>query len=278
MRKCSIIIMIAFLLFSCKRDSIEPYDLVKDNIYLNYPNTDSLVYSFAFHPELEKDTIWVPVIVSGKTARQDRYFALTAVDSNTTAVSGRHYEQLKSSYIMPADSGTVKVPVILLNTDLALAETSVYLTFQVSGGKDFATDLPVKIRTRRILYSNRLEQPAWWASWAGNLGKYSRVKHQLFLISSGTTDLVIVNSYPDWYMEVPRTLYYIANTRYLLQYPFQWVSEHPESGYMLEKRNDGTGDYDFFNKNASARRFLLRYYASANKYVFIDENGEQVLF
>lgn len=278
MKRYFIITMLASLLFSCKKDDIKPYSLTKDNIYLNYANTDSLIYSFAYHPELEKDTIWVPVIISGKIIHQDRHFSLAVVDSATTAVSGRHYAPLKSSYILPADSGTVKIPVILLNTDTALANNSVNLTIRVSGGEDFASSLPVKIRTKRILYSNRLEEPAWWSSWAGSLGKYSRVKHQLFLISSGATDLVIANSYPDWYMEIPRTLYYIANTRYFLQYPFQWVSEHPKSGYMLEKRNDNTGDYDFFSTSAPGKRFLLKYYASANKYVFIDENGDQVLF
>lgn len=278
MKRYLIITMLVSLLFGCKKDDIKPYDLTKDNIYLNYANTDSLVYSFAYHPELAKDTIWVPVIISGKISHQDRHFELAVVDSATTAVAGKHYEQLKPSYKMPADSGTVRIPVVLLNTDTALANKSVNLTIRVSGGEDFASGLPGKIRTKRILYSNRLEEPVWWSSWAGNLGKYSRVKHQLFLISSGTTDLVIANSYPDWYLEIPRTLYYIANTSYLLKYPFQWVSEHPEAGYILEKRNDNTGDYDFFSPGAPARRFLLKYYASVDKYVFIDENGDQVLF
>lgn len=278
MKRLSIITILACLLFSCKKENIAPYDLTRDNIYLNYTNTDSLVYSFAYHPDLEKDTIWVPVIISGKTTHQDRHFSVAAVDSATTAVAGKHYEPLKSAYTMPADSGTTRIPVILLNTDTALVNKSVNLTIRISGGTDFASNLPVPIRTKRILYSNRLEEPAWWSSWAGSMGKYSRVKHQLFLISSGTTDLVIANSYPDWYMEIPRTLYYIANTRYLLQYPMAWVAEHPESGYVLEKRNDNTGDYDFFSKAAPAKRFLLKFYQSANKYVFIDENGEQVLF
>ncbi|MBO9728527.1 MAG: DUF4843 domain-containing protein [Chitinophaga sp.] len=278
MKRLSIITILACLLFSCKKDNIKPYDLAKDNIYLNYANTDSLVYSFAYHPEREKDTIWIPVMISGKMIHRDRHFTLAAVDSATTAVSGKHYEALKASYTMPADSGTIKIPVILLNVDTALANKSVHLTIRISGGEDFATNLPLEIRTKRIQYSNRLEEPAWWSSWAGNLGKYSRVKHQLFLISSGTTDLVIANSYPDWYMEIPRTLYYISNTSYLLQYPFEWVKEHAASGYVLEKRNDLTGDYDFFSKTAPAKRFLLKYYASASKYVFIDENGDQILF
>ncbi|WP_291906929.1 DUF4843 domain-containing protein [Chitinophaga sp. CB10] len=277
MKRLSVIAVLACLLYSCTKEEIGPYDLSRDNIYLNYKNTDSLVYSFAYHPDLERDTIWLPVIISGKVADHDREFVVTAVDRASSAVRGLHYEPLKSTYTMPADSGTISIPIVLLNVDTALINKSVDLTLEVSGGKDFASDLPGRIRSKRILFSSRLEEPAWWMYW-GQLGRYSRVKHQLFLISSGTTDLVIPNSYPDWYLEIPRTLYYIANTSYLLNYPFEWVNEHPESGYVLEKRNDNTGDYDFYSKSAPTKRFRLQYFPTANKYVFIDENGGQVLF
>ena len=277
MRKLIILTVIVGLLYSCKKETLPPYSAEKDNIYLDYKNTDSLIYSFAYHPELVKDTIWLPVIVSGKRVNYDRHFALTVVDRSTSAVRGLHYEALKESYVLPADSGTVSVPVILLNTDTALANKSVDLTVRIVGGDDFATLLPEEIRSKRLLFSNRLEQPEWWPYW-GQLGKYSRVKHELFLISSVTTDLVILGSYPDAYLEIPRTLYYIANASYLLNYPFNWVEENPESGYVLEQRKDGTGDYDFFNRASPNKKFYLKYFPSANKYVFIDENGEQIIY
>ncbi|SHM95223.1 protein of unknown function [Chitinophaga jiangningensis] len=277
MKRLFTIAILACLLYSCTKEEIAPYDLSRDNIYLNFKNTDSLVYSFAYHPDLERDTIWLPIIISGKATDHNREFAINVIDTLTSAVKDLHYEALKASYTMPADSGTLRIPIVLLNTDTALANKSVDLTIQVSGGKDFSSNLPYGIRTKRILFSSRLEEPAWWSSWP-QMGKYTRVKHQLFLISSGTTDMVIQGSYPDWYMEIPRSLYYIANTSYLLNYPFEWVKEHPESGYVLEKRNDSTGDYDFYSKSAPTKRFWLKYFPTANKYVFIDENGGQVLF
>ncbi|RFS20667.1 DUF4843 domain-containing protein [Chitinophaga silvatica] len=277
MKKIFILLSIVGLLYSCKKEDISSYAVDKDNIYLNYKNTDSLVYSFAYHPELEKDTIWLPIIISGKRVSFDRQFTVIAVDTSTTAVKDQHYQALKSSYTLPADSGTVKVPIILLNTDAELANKSVKLTVRVEGGDDFGSLLPTDIRSKEILFSNRLEQPAWWPYW-GQLGKYSRVKHQLFLIASGTTDLVIPGSYPDAYMEIPRALYFISNASYLLNYPFNWVEENSKSGYTLEKRTDGTGDYDLFNLASPTKKFYLKYFPSANRYLFIDENGDQIIY
>ncbi|NIG57581.1 DUF4843 domain-containing protein [Chitinophaga sp. Cy-1792] len=277
MKRIVILTIITTLLYSCKKDDIATYTVSKDNIYLNYNNKDSVIYSFAYHPELARDTIWVPVIVSGKQVNHDRRFAINVIDSTTTAVKDKHYEALKTMYILPANAGKVSIPLILLNTDPDLANKSVSLTIEIAGGDDFASLLPDDIRSRRFVFSNRLEQPAWWPYW-GQLGKYSRVKHQLFLISSGTTDLVIPGSYPDAYMEIPRALYYISNASYLLNYPFNWVQENPKSGYTLEKRTDGTGDYDFYNLASPDKKFYLKYFPGANKYVFIDENGNQVLY
>lgn len=265
------------VLFSCKKVEVLSYDVQKDNIYLNYQLADSgnVVYSFAYHPALEQDTVWIPVIVSGMPVHHDRHFAFTVVDSTTTAVQGLHFEPLQAAYTLPADSGTTKVPVILLNKDTSLETKSVFLTIKINGGQDFDSRLPDTIRTKTIFFSSRLEQPEWWAGW-GEMGPYSRVKHQLFLISSGTTDLVVKGSYPDWYLEIPRSLYYIANTRAFLNHPFEWVRDNPSSGYILEKRTDGTEDYDFYNPSLPNKKFYLKYFPAADKYVFIDENGQQV--
>lgn len=173
---------------------------------------------------------------------------------------------------MPADSGLVHIPVIIKNTDTALAFKSVVLVVRVSGGADFGSSLPEDLRSKKIYFSNRLEQPDWWKFW---LGQYSRVKHQLFLISSGATDLIDPTK-PDAYLQIPRTLFYVDNMRVFLNYPFDWVQQNPAKGYVLTPRNDGTGDYDFYNVNTPTKKFYLKYFKAANKYVFIDENGNQI--
>lgn len=274
-----LVVVAAFL--GCKKDQLLTYGS-RDNVYLNYKDKDGnqdtsvLTYSFAYNPTLAKDTIWVPVIIAGQRSKNERKFAISVVDTATTAKAGTHYEALKPFYIMPPDSGTIKVPVIIKNSDPELANKSVMLTIMVSGGEDFGSLLPVSLRTRSILYSARLEQPAWWIYWMGNLGAYSRIKHQLFLISSGTTDLVDMSK-PDAYLQIPRTLYYIDNVRTFINDPFAWVARYSEKGYVLTKRAGGSKDYDFYNSSSPDKKFYLKYYEQADRYFFVDENGQQVI-
>jgi hypothetical protein len=263
-------------MFGCKKDKPYLYNS-QDNIYLNYTTKDTLTFSFAFNPVQVLDTIWLPVIITGNRVSHDRQFQLSVVPDSTTAVATLDYVPLKSSYTMPADSGTTHVPIILKNTDTALVNKSVVLTVRVSGGTDFGSLMVESLRTKEIQFSNRLEEPAWWPDWAGSLGTYSRTKHQLFLISSGTVDLVIVTGNPTAYLSIPRALYYIGNFEAFLADPFGWVAQNPAKGYVLTPRNDGTGDYDFYNVNAPTKKFHLQYFPQANKYVFIDENGQQVV-
>lgn len=272
-RNILIFFLACTMLFACKKDEKFLYDETTDNIYLDYPTEDLLTYTFAYHPELAKDTIWIPVKISGKRVDHDRKFSLKSVETTlSSALRGFHYEEFKPFYVMPADSGVVHVPLIIFNAE-GLTGESVFLSFQVSGGEDFKTALPEKLRTRTITFSNRLEQPVWWVYWLGELGMYSRTKHQLFLISSGTINL---SNPATEFMDTPRSLYYISNARNFLRYPFEWVEQNPDKGYVLTKRTDDTNDYDFYNVNNPAVKFHLKYFQSAGTYVFMDENGLQI--
>ncbi|MCD8742125.1 DUF4843 domain-containing protein [Mucilaginibacter roseus] len=277
MKKNLILILLACVAFAaCKKSEKLTYDS-PENIYLNYSggSADTITYSFAYVQGVDRDTIWVPVIISGNRVNRDRSFILQVVDTATSAVKDLHYEPLKETYTMPANSGRVNVPVIIKNTDKELENKSVTLTVRVSGGQDFGTNLPDTIRKKTIMFSNRLERPQWWNFWEGELKTYSRTKHQLFLITSGTRDLIDLST-PDYYLYIPRSLYYIENTRTFLKYPFDWIRQHPDSGYVLTKRTDNSGDYDFYSVNAPDKKFLLKYFSSVDQYRFIDENNKEI--
>jgi hypothetical protein len=275
------IVLISVLLFACKKNDKLVYS-TKDNIYLNYKNADGnldssqITYSFAYHPEFSKDTLWVPVIISGERVNHDRKFVLTVVDEKTTAVRDKHYEPFKAFYIMPADSGTIHIPIVIKNTDTALVSNSVSLTFRVEGGDDFDSALPIENRSKSVYFSNRLEKPEWWIYWQSSLGDYSRFKHQLFLISSGTVDLVSFTK-PNFYLEIPRALFYIDNTRTFTRDPAAWIAKHPEKGFVLTKRTDGSEDYDFYNSASPEKKFYLKYYPQLSTYFFVDEYGKQII-
>lgn len=274
------VFLLGSLLFACKKSDISTYESA-DNIYLNYYDntgvfdTAAVTYSFSTRPGLAKDTVWVPVVVSGKRLNRDRQFILRVVDTATTAEKDKHYEPLKPFYIMPADSGKIKVPVIIKNIDQDLTSKSVALTFMLTGSADFKPDLPVKLRTKKIVYSNRLEMPSWWMFWQGQLGQYSRVTHQLFLISGGK-DLVNP-TLPNAYLEIPRTLYYLENVRLFVKDPFIWISRNPQAGYVLTKRQDGTEDYDFYHTASPEIKFYVKFFPQVNGYFFINEAGKQII-
>ena len=275
------ILLFCMLCFACKKNDILEYEGDTDNISLNYldpdgfTDTTAVSYSFAATPGLSSHTVLVPVRIAGKRVSKDRKFVLTIVDSLTTAKATLHYEPLKPFYIMPADSGKVFVPVIIKNIDPALTNSSVVLGLRVVAGGDFTATLPVAVRSKRIIYSNRLEQPEWWVLWQGNLGPYSRTTHQLFLISGGG-DLVDVRK-PDAYLQIPRTLYYLENAKNFTRDPFTWVARNPEKGYVLTKRTDGTQDYDFYNVNTPNTKILLKFFPQVNAYFFINESGNQII-
>ncbi len=277
-----ILYLFLLVLFSsaCKKDEQMQFQ-ADDNIYLDYYtsrgelDTTSITYSFAYTPGLARDTLWIPVKISGKRSSADRRFALQAIDSLSTATSDLHYEPLQEFYILPADSGSTYVPLILKNTDPELSSKSVSIALTLKPTSDFGTDLPKDLLIKRFTFSNRLERPFWWMFWEANLGEYSRIKHQLFLIASGTRDLVDMSK-PDAYLEIPRTLFYIDNIRLFVKDPFTWVTRHPEKGYVITPRSESR-DYDFYSAGSPEIKFHIKYIPEVASHFFIDENGKQII-
>ena len=273
-------LMLSTLFCSCKKNELMPYTSM-DNLYLKYldkdgrQDTTTISYSFAYNPGLAKDTLWIPVIVTGPRLAQSRQFVLQVVDSLTTALKDIHYEPLKPTYILPADSATLRIPLILKNTDETLANRSVSIGIRAVAGGQFQADLPLALRTKKFIFSSRLERPAWWNFWQSQLGEYGRIKHQLFLIATGTIDLVDLSK-PNAYLEIPRTLYHIDNFRVFLKDPANWIARNPAKGYVLVKKST-VDEFEFYAASAPTKRFALKYFALVNNYFFIDENGKQII-
>jgi hypothetical protein len=253
---------------SCKKTQ-EVYYHSHDNVYFDFETAvdrDSLIYTFAYTPDLSQDTVFLPVRISGIRVKQARKFGIMVVSKGTTAVANTHYQPFKSEYTMPADSGTFLLPVILYNTDAALSEKSVTLNLKLTPSVDLDTTNNTIINAK-IVFSNKLEKPSWWSFWP--LGSYSQIKHQLWLISTGVRELTTVGT------DAPQSLYYIGKLNALLTDPFTWVNNNPAKGYILTQRSDG--NYDFYSTDNPAKKILLRKNASAGRFFFIDENGAEII-
>lgn len=269
MKNPIIILITAILIASCSKDPGMLYE-ANDSVYLNFEDTadSKIVYTFAYDPGLAEDTIYLPVKISGKRVPFARNFKIAVVDSATTASSPLHFEAFRESYEIPADSGTLSLPVVIYNKDPQLDVSTVTLAFMLVASDDFQVDFPHLI-SGKISFSNRLEQPGWWIYWMSSLGLYSRVKHQLFLISSGTIEMPDMSK-PDAYLQVPKALFHIDQYKAFLNDPFTWVVQHPEYA-LTEKAN---GDYDFYLKETPEKTTLLKWNQGTNSYYFIDENGQ----
>lgn len=249
-----------------------------DGVYFDFSNSDltnqridSVIYSFAMFPELSQDTILLPVRVSGNRSHADRKVRVELVTEKTTAQAGVHYKALEREYVLPADSGRFDIPVIIYNTDPMLAERAVKIMLQLKPTADFATMFP-KLDSAKIIFSNRLEKPLWWEIWQNDLGEYSRVKHELFIRTSGTNQL---STDPADWQATPKNLYHLRRFRSFLANPQTWVAENPEEGYVVTPGPNGT--LEFYHSQNTAKKYVLTLNPADGRYYFTDEDGDPVI-
>jgi hypothetical protein len=264
-----------FVFTACTEDKVDIYHSNRDNIYFYFENPENnrILFSFADTTlDVVEVTLYLPVKISGNRIPKMRSFHLEVVDSLTTAQSGLHYTPLSDTYTMEADSGTFLLPVTLRNTDEIMMDSTLMLSLRLIDSEDFSTKFPHLIAAN-IIFSSRLEEPDWWKFWMSELGLYSRAKHYLFLVSSGTKALHNPSA-PDGFMLTPKALYHISEYKAFLNNPFTWTENHPE--YALDKQADN--NYRFYLKTTPEKNYLLKWESSVGKYYFVDENGENILY
>ncbi|WP_165798407.1 DUF4843 domain-containing protein [Chitinophaga costaii] len=266
----------AAVMSACKKDTIKSLYTSTPGVYFDWSDStgtdasrvDSLVFSFALTPDRLTDTALLPVRISGDRMSKDRYFKLALVDTATTAISGLHFKALETQYTMPADSGMVHVPVYLYANDTALHSKQVRIRIQLVPTSDFTvTDSSYNVA--KIIFSNMLTKPTWWDMW-GQLGEYSRVKYELFILTTGVT----VMTPPADFNNQPAMMYALSTFTSFLQDPFSFVRDHPALDFTLEVTDGGA--YNFYKTYSPEKKYLLSPDASGIGYHFHDENGNPI--
>lgn len=271
--KSYILIILALLTFtSCKRAEEMHFDHpagVYFDIFFDKNMKDSIVTTFAYNPTKAQDTVWIPVRIAGVTTPAARTFKARIETDSSTALPELHYEPLKSSYTMAANSGFTWLPFVIYNKDKELENKAVSAIIKLTASDDFNVDNPYWIRAK-VVFSAKLEKPNWWDMWP--LPPYSRVKHELFILVTGLTELSTEG------LDAPKNLYISGLLATMLNNPFNWVAKNAEKGYKLEEVTPGNTDsYYFFNTGNPAKKTLLRKNQQNGKYYFIDENGKEVI-
>lgn len=183
------------MIFSaCKKDPNASY-LGKNGItfyYLSGLEQDSVSYSFKFNviPKV-KDTVWVKMRLVGKLSDQPREIKIIAAPG-TTAEEGKHY--LLPDFVLPADSFTVRYPVVLMSTP-DLDHKNVRLVMRIADSKDLIAGTvgqadPSSANTQqfKIFFSNRLVKPDYWDYIQSYIGLYSEVRYDFMIKVFGTSN------------------------------------------------------------------------------------------
>lgn len=189
--------ILIFFQFSCK-DELPVWEDETARIHFGKIDdkddlTSPINYSFVYSPSARKqDTLYLRVNTSGFVVHRDRKVNLSQVvlDSVDNAKPGIHYvpfetDEINGDYVVPADSVTALIPIVLLR-DTALVREQVVLAVRLGESSDFQLGVRQEIE-RIILISDYLTKPRGWNSdiERNYFGIYSQVKHRFMIQMSG---------------------------------------------------------------------------------------------
>lgn len=241
-----------------------------------------IVYSFLEHPEvLTLDTIYIPVRIQGNRASYDRTIKVSVVTTNTTATVGINYEALKAQYIMPADSGSIQLPVIIKKGDSRLNIAPVKIALQIQPNEDFISN--PKMQNTIVTFSNTIKEPVWWDFWyryQSDFPKFSVTAYSLVTKITRRTSFATTSAgnTSEFYISVYSMLnvwspFFTAVTSGV-QTLTTWIGNHP--GWLLVKHTNDA-DYDFYQSSDPSAKFRYGVVSSGSTiYGIFDENGNVV--
>lgn len=275
----SLSLVLGVLLYSCQKATEMRYIGVTNAVFGTTSDTlTPIVYSFLEHPEVKDiDTIYVPVRIQGNRAHIDRPIKISVVKDSTTAVEGKHYEALKTQYVIPADSGSIQVPVIIKKGDNLLNLSTVKIGLRIEPNEYFGSNPGYQYTS--VTFSNTLKKPVWWSYWESNLPKFTMTAYSLVTKITGRTSfsnsadgssLFYVSVYAMTSVWNP----FFTSTSRDVQSLTTWVDNHPE--WVLTKHaNDN--DYDFYQSSDPSTKFRFGIVSSGSSiYGFFDETGAVV--
>ena len=166
------LIVLAFI--GCEKD-YQVYNANLEAVSFNLKKLtngeDSLVYSFAFTPDVVEEILEIPLQLYGFTMKRERVVNIIVDKDKTTALEKEEYELLSAR--MPAESvnGVLKLKV---NKSERITNKDVCVSLEIGTSEDLVPG-PVSLRKLRVYISNQLTKPA---NWPNQFGDYSKAKHQ----------------------------------------------------------------------------------------------------
>ncbi|QBQ41384.1 DUF4843 domain-containing protein [Sphingobacterium psychroaquaticum] len=195
--KIFIIVIFSFMAFvSCKKQETMYYEggeLI--TFYRGRYDVDSTTYTFAFHPKpKERDTIYLNMRAQGAAQSRQRLIKVKA-GVGTTAILGEDF--LLPEIYLPADSFSVKYPVIILNSE-KIKTKSLKIVAEVDASTDLvpgATGREIggtyAMNSYKIWFSNKADKPAYWSRIEYYFGSFSVARLRFMISTLGISDFSV---------------------------------------------------------------------------------------
>lgn len=195
---------------SCEKDGYVKYETDYASLRFEYTavGNDSIVYSFALHPDEKEGVVKIPFKLIGMAVSQNRTVGIEIVRDKTTAKEGEDFEIVRRT--LSADSIVDSLQIKVKKT-AKLDESSLCIVLRLCSNEHFA-ETPINGDTYRIVMSNILVEPVGWP-----FGEYSRIKHQFVIKVTG-----VATDYDKW--NTSDRIYY---TSMLNQALYEYNKEHP---------------------------------------------------
>ncbi|MBQ8502348.1 MAG: DUF4843 domain-containing protein [Bacteroides sp.] len=209
-RNISVVVSILLVGISCQKDDYLGYDSDYASLRFVYTanGNDSIVYSFALHPNVEEDVVEIPFQLIGLASPSNRQVGVEVVTTETTAKENTNFVIESSELLAEAITGTLKVRV---KKTAELDSENLVVVLRLCGNENFA-EAPIDEDVFRVVLTNQLTKPTGWP-----FGEYSRIKHQFVIQVTG-----VATDYNKW--NTSDRVYY---TSMLVNALYEYNKAHP---------------------------------------------------
>lgn len=200
MKKFYLFTLLAILLYSCAKNEYITFaekDGLSFTIGGDLNTKDSIVFSFVTNAvQGERDTLWIPITLTGVPAEIDRPFELK-IGAESTAKEGVHFELTKKQF--PANKVAFEYPLVVLRS-ADLLETTQKLTLEIAENEFYEVGALSNefYPSIRIQITDQVIKPSWWGG-AENYyyGSYSHGKYRFMIEVCGIANFSSTTlSYP----------------------------------------------------------------------------------
>lgn len=199
--------ILLFVLCACTKNEYITYGEKNGLVFKkgeNLMTADSLVFSFITEAVRgDKDTIWIPIALTGMPENEAKKFAL-AVDENSTAEENRHFKL--TEMVFSAGKTEMLYPIILLRAKELETESRFFrLAIKENESFEVGAASSETYRTINIRMLDQVIKPSWWGG-AENYyyGVYSHTKYRFMI------DVIGISNFAQAVLAYPQIINYRA--------------------------------------------------------------------